>query len=80
MFCKQFYRSYSAYIHPYILAFEPSYVEIRNVETGKIQQIIPTSNLRCLNPHPDFLHLAMDQLDHQEIVKLVLISENYDNL
>jgi hypothetical protein len=35
---------------PYILAFEPSFVEIRHVETGLMSQIIPSrgSDLRLL--------------------------------
>ena len=31
-----------------MLAFEPTFVEIRNVETGAMSQIIQGNNLRCL--------------------------------
>ncbi|GAA95551.1 uncharacterized protein L969DRAFT_92682 [Mixia osmundae IAM 14324] len=34
--------------YPYILAFEPSFVEVRHVESGALMQIIPGNNLRCL--------------------------------
>jgi hypothetical protein len=34
--------------YPYVLAFEPSFVEIRHVETGQLMQIIKGNNLRCL--------------------------------
>ncbi|KAI0791960.1 CNH-domain-containing protein [Abortiporus biennis] len=34
--------------YPYVLAFEPTFVEIRHVETGAISQIIQGNNLRCL--------------------------------
>jgi hypothetical protein len=34
--------------YPYILAFEPTFVEIRNVETGSMAQVIQGNNLRCL--------------------------------
>ncbi|KAI0042292.1 CNH-domain-containing protein [Auriscalpium vulgare] len=34
--------------YPYVLAFEPTFVEIRNVETGSMSQIIQGNNLRCL--------------------------------
>ncbi|KAI0315023.1 CNH domain-containing protein [Amylostereum chailletii] len=34
--------------YPYVLAFEPTFVEIRNVETGAMAQIIQGNNLRCL--------------------------------
>lgn len=34
--------------YPFILAFEPTFVEIRHVETSSISQIIQGNNLRCL--------------------------------
>jgi len=34
--------------YPYVLAFEPTFVEIRHVETGSMSQIIQGNNLRCL--------------------------------
>jgi len=34
--------------YPYVLAFEPTFVEIRHVETGQLAQIIKGHNLRCL--------------------------------
>ncbi|KAI0079401.1 CNH-domain-containing protein [Panus rudis PR-1116 ss-1] len=34
--------------YPYVLAFEPTFVEIRHVETGEMSQIIQGNNLRCL--------------------------------
>ncbi|RHZ82349.1 hypothetical protein Glove_109g121 [Diversispora epigaea] len=37
-----------ALMHPYILAFEPSFIEVRNVETGLLEQIIEGHNMRCL--------------------------------
>ncbi|KAJ8521220.1 hypothetical protein ONZ45_g2019 [Pleurotus djamor] len=33
---------------PYVLAFEPSFVEIRHIETGHMSQVIQGSNLRLL--------------------------------
>ncbi|KAG9296550.1 hypothetical protein G9A89_015142 [Geosiphon pyriformis] len=33
---------------PYLLAFEPSFIEVRNIETGLLEQIIEGHNLRCL--------------------------------
>ena len=38
----------SAFQYPYVLAFEPTFVEIRNVETGSMSQVIQGNNLRCL--------------------------------
>ena len=37
-----------AFQYPYVLAFEPTFVEIRNVETGSMSQVIQGNNLRCL--------------------------------
>lgn len=34
--------------YPYVLAFEPTFVEVRHVETGSMSQIIQGNNLRCL--------------------------------
>lgn len=34
--------------YPYVLAFEPSFIEVRHVETGNLMQVIQGSNLRCL--------------------------------
>jgi hypothetical protein len=34
--------------HPYVLAFEPSFVEVRHVMTGALHQVITGYNLRCL--------------------------------
>ena len=34
--------------YPYLFAFEPSFVEIRHIDTGKLVQIIPGSNVHLL--------------------------------
>ncbi|CAO1626941.1 unnamed protein product [Sympodiomycopsis kandeliae] len=34
--------------HPYVLAFESSFIEVRHVETGALHQVITGYNLRCL--------------------------------
>ncbi|KIO19426.1 hypothetical protein M407DRAFT_16121 [Tulasnella calospora MUT 4182] len=34
--------------YPFVLAFEPTFIEIRNIDTGQLVQIIPGNNLRCL--------------------------------
>jgi len=41
-------RTKTAFQYPYVLAFEPTFVEIRNVETGAMSQVIQGNNLRCL--------------------------------
>ncbi|CAO3698518.1 unnamed protein product [Rhizopus microsporus] len=37
--------------HPFILAFDSSFIEIRHVDTGKLVQVIPGINIRCLQPN-----------------------------
>ncbi|ORX40726.1 CNH domain-domain-containing protein [Kockovaella imperatae] len=34
--------------YPYIVAFEPTFVEVHHVETGHLVQIIPGNNIACL--------------------------------
>jgi hypothetical protein len=34
--------------YPYVIAFEPSFIEVRNVETSHLVQIIPGHNINCL--------------------------------
>ncbi|WFD27733.1 RHO1 GDP-GTP exchange protein 2 [Malassezia nana] len=34
--------------YPYILAFEPSFIEVRHIETGALHQVIMGYNMRCL--------------------------------
>jgi hypothetical protein len=38
----------TAFHRPYLLAFLPSYVEMRHIETGLVSQMIPGSNVRLL--------------------------------
>ncbi|ORX96189.1 hypothetical protein K493DRAFT_259840 [Basidiobolus meristosporus CBS 931.73] len=38
-----------AFHYPYLIGFSPSFIEIRNVETGALEQVIETTGLRCLN-------------------------------
>ncbi|GAA5975052.1 hypothetical protein JCM11641_000011 [Rhodosporidiobolus odoratus] len=34
--------------YPYVLAFEPTFIEVRHVESGALMQIIPGNNIRSL--------------------------------
>jgi hypothetical protein len=38
----------SALHYPYVLAFEPTFIEVRHVESGALMQIVPGNNIRCL--------------------------------
>ncbi|WFD35870.1 RHO1 GDP-GTP exchange protein 2 [Malassezia cuniculi] len=52
-----------AYHHPYVLAFEPNFIEVRHVESGALHQVITGSNLRCL--FADVPPVTMNQLRQQ---------------
>jgi hypothetical protein len=54
-----------AYQYPCVLAFQPTFVGIRNVETGSMSQVIPGNNLRCLfNDTPSSLQQAHPRMSH----------------
>ncbi|KAI7864144.1 hypothetical protein BDF14DRAFT_1972195 [Spinellus fusiger] len=38
-----------AFFYPYVIAFEPSFIEVRSLITGNIEQIIQGDAVRCLN-------------------------------
>jgi hypothetical protein len=38
----------AAHHHPYVLLFDSRFIEIRNVETGRLAQIIPGNDIRCI--------------------------------
>ena len=49
--CSSGHHSYNAVLalhYPYVLAFEPTFVEIRHVETGLMSQVIQGNNLRLI--------------------------------
>ncbi|ORX87634.1 CNH-domain-containing protein [Basidiobolus meristosporus CBS 931.73] len=62
-----------AFQYPYILAFDPTFIEVRHVETGNLEQVIPCHNLRTLNTSSDSIHcVANTFMDFQYVFKLVL--------
>jgi RHO1 GDP-GTP exchange protein 1/2 len=66
-----------SYIHPFIVAYEPSFIEIRHVESGQLQQVLHTTNLRVLSVDPVMTHCVMDNSDspYQHIFKLKQLHE-----
>jgi hypothetical protein len=64
-------------MHPYIIAYEPSFIEIRDVDSGVLQQVINTSNLRVLSVDPSITHCVMDNTDspYQHVFKLKQLQE-----
>lgn len=59
-------------MHPYIVAYEPSFIEIRHVDTGQLEQVIHTPNLRVLSVDPAMSHCVIDNVDtpYQHVFKL----------
>ncbi|KAI7848670.1 CNH domain-containing protein [Circinella umbellata] len=39
-----------AFQTPYIIAFDPTFIEVRHIDTGNVAQIITGNNIRCLQP------------------------------
>ena len=66
-----------SFIYPYVITFEPSFIEIRDVETGALQQILATQNLRTLNVDANMLDcvMASNHPEFQHIFRLQLISD-----
>ncbi|KAI9317114.1 CNH domain-containing protein [Dichotomocladium elegans] len=48
--------------YPYIVAFDPTFIEVRDMNTGDLVQIIPGKNVRCLKPDAQdtTIYCAMD--------------------
>lgn len=49
--------------YPFVLAFELTFIEIHNVETGQLMQIIPGKDIRCLfaDTPPSVTHSAANR-------------------
>ena len=41
-----------AFHYPYVIAFEPNFIEVWDINACRIQQVIPGDNLRCLFAEP----------------------------
>ncbi|CAG8462623.1 2782_t:CDS:10 [Funneliformis mosseae] len=69
--------------YPYVLAFEPSFIEIRHVETGLLEQIIEGHNMRCLysDSRGNILVVTTDQAtDSSEVFSLKLVDGKSSSL
>lgn len=51
---------FAALHYPFILAFEPTFIEVRHVDSGNLVQIITGNNIRCLfsDTPPSQIHAA----------------------
>ncbi|KAF2834577.1 citron like protein [Patellaria atrata CBS 101060] len=60
-----------AICHPYILAFEPSFVEIRHIDTGMLMHILTAKNIRMLHTSTqEILYAYEDELGYDVIASL----------
>ncbi|CAB4399307.1 unnamed protein product [Rhizophagus irregularis] len=69
--------------YPYVLAFEPSFIEVRHVETGILEQIIEGHNMRCLysDSRGNILVVTTDQAtDSSEVFSLKLVDGRRSSL
>ncbi|OZJ04392.1 hypothetical protein BZG36_02413 [Bifiguratus adelaidae] len=71
--------------YPYLIAFEPSLMEIRNVITGSLEQIILGTGIRCLNASSrsnDVIHGVMEDVsfpDYQYVFQIHLVGTYIDS-
>lgn len=65
-----------AFQPPYILALEPNFVEVRNMDTGELCQIIPGANLRCLSTKGNQLFAVADHGDSQLVFRLARVHDS----
>ncbi len=67
--------SYSiALVSGSILAFDHNFIEVRDLSSGVLLQIIPMVNMRALNLSADKLFIVTDgSIEHQHIYKLTEI-------
>ncbi|KAF2431026.1 citron like protein [Tothia fuscella] len=60
-----------AIFNPYILAFEPSFIEIRHMETGMLVHIITAKNVRMLHSSTrEILYAYEDELGYDAVASL----------
>jgi hypothetical protein len=56
----------------YIIVFEPYFIEICDVNTGELQQVIPGTGLRAVNLSNGLIHGVSDINDKQTIFSIQL--------
>eukprot|EP00834_Sanchytrium_tribonematis_P004884 NODE_264_length_11354_cov_1.067170.p9 type:complete len:112 gc:universal NODE_264_length_11354_cov_1.067170:6110-5775(-) len=65
-----------AFCMPFILAFDDSFIEIRDVNTGDLEQIIRGSHIQCLDNNCDHMLIVTnhekEELSYQRIFILTL--------
>ncbi|ORX87091.1 CNH-domain-containing protein [Basidiobolus meristosporus CBS 931.73] len=62
--------------YPYVLAFDPTFIEVRHVDTGNLEQVIPCRNLRKLNVDSNAIHcVANTFMDYQCVFSIKYTKE-----
>ncbi|ORZ25987.1 CNH domain-domain-containing protein [Absidia repens] len=51
--------------YPYVLAFEPGFIEVRNILTGEVDQLIRGKNIRCTNDRQGKIQGTMNDPDNE---------------
>ncbi|KAI9491084.1 CNH domain-containing protein [Zychaea mexicana] len=75
-----------ALCYPYILAFEPEFIEVRNILTGTLDQRIRGTHIRCTNTGAsakDGIHVTMSDVEnegYQALYQLDLVKQHVDYL
>ncbi|KAI8071775.1 CNH domain-containing protein [Gongronella butleri] len=67
-----------AFRYPYIIAFDANFIEIRDIDSGKIVQVIHGNEIRCLKPDPlDTIYCVMqdDKTGNEWIFQLKYIEK-----
>ncbi|KAI8381366.1 CNH domain-containing protein [Radiomyces spectabilis] len=54
-----------AFSYPYIVAFEPDFIEVRNITNGSLEQLIRGSNIRCTNSSPGTIQGTMNDPENE---------------
>ncbi|EIW71826.1 hypothetical protein TREMEDRAFT_28347 [Tremella mesenterica DSM 1558] len=56
--------------YPYVIAFEPTFIEVRHVETGALVQIIPGNNISCLfaDTPPSRINAPISQIPNRQLM------------
>ncbi|CAG8565035.1 14164_t:CDS:10 [Ambispora leptoticha] len=50
--------------YPYVIGFDPQFIEVRHVQTGELAQIITGSNMQCLNDNSSGRHAIHGVMQH----------------
>lgn len=66
-----------AIFHPYILAFEPSFIEIRHMESGALVHIVTAKNIRWLHTSTrEAGYLTLDGLRYTDVIQILYAYED----